>query len=262
MRMNVCADSARWTKRLIVALVLMTSFASESHSLARDILEEQPAPAAATEKPSISLLQWVWNSLGIGYSIIFLSLSLTLTAIVVINLVNVRRTKVLPTELIEEFEAELREKNYQEAYETANESETMLGKMLASGLAALSFGHAKSMEAIEDTCEEETMKLEHRAGYAALIAATSPMIGLFGTVHGMISSFEKIAIAHTTPSPQILAEGISTALFTTLLGLALAIPAMALYHLIRNRVEKLTLEANLICEALLRRFSKVRVGST
>ena len=261
MQINFCADSARsllcWT--IALAFVVFVSF--DSNLLAQEIIADQPAPEAAVEAPPISLLEWVWKSLGIGYSIIFLSLSLTLTAVVIINLINVRRTKVLPTELIEEFEAELQEKKYQEAYETANDSETMLGKMLASGLSALSFGHAKSMEAVEDACEEETMKLQHRAGYAALIAATSPMIGLFGTVHGMITSFEQIAIAHTTPSPQILAEGISTALFTTLLGLALAIPAMATYHLIRNRVEKLTLEASLICEELLRRFSKVRVGS-
>ena len=53
-------------------------------------------------------------------------------------------------ELIDEFEADLREKNYQQAYEAAQESETILGAMLAAGLGALSCGHAKSMEAVED----------------------------------------------------------------------------------------------------------------
>jgi len=261
MRINFCADAARIGRWLLVTLVLIALLADVPGVYAQDIDAEQVAADTTVDEESMTLLGWIWKSLGFGYSVIFLSLSFILTAVVLINLVKTRRQRVLPTELIEEFEADLREKKYQHAYEVASGSETMLGAMLAAGLASLSSGHAKSMEAVEGACEEETMKLQHRAGYAALIGATSPMVGLFGTVHGMIRSFEKIATANTTPSAQVLAEGISTALFTTLLGLALAIPAMAVYHLIRNRVEKLTLEANLICEALMRPFSKVRNNS-
>jgi biopolymer transport protein ExbB len=259
MRMNFCADAARIGRCLLLVLAVGGATADVPSAFAQEDAAEQQVLDVPAEAPSVSMLTWVWNSLGLGYSAIFLSLSLALMAVVIINLIKTRRKRVLPTELIDEFEADLREKNYQQAYKAAQESETMLGAMLAAGLEALSYGHAKSMEAVEDACEEETMKLQHRAGYAALIGATSPMIGLFGTVHGMIGSFEKIAIANTTPSAQVLAEGISTALFTTLIGLALAIPAMAVYHFIRNRVEKLTLESHLICEALMRPF--VGVGA-
>ena len=82
------------------------------------------------------------------------------------------------------------------------------------------------------------------------------MIGLLGTVQGMIASFTVIATSPTTPKPRELAQGISTALFTTLVGLALAIPAIAAYNLLRNRVQRLVLEVGIVSEGLLSRFEK------
>lgn len=84
------------------------------------------------------------------------------------------------------------------------------------------------------------------------------MIGLFGTVHGMITSFQVIAVSGATPKPAELAEGISTALFTTLIGLAVAIPAIAAYNLLRNRVTRLLLEVGVTSENLMSRFEDVQ----
>jgi biopolymer transport protein ExbB len=101
------------------------------------------------------------------------------------------------------------------------------------------------------------MKLDHRLSYMALIGTISPMIGLFGTVHGMIASFQVIAQATTAPKPAELAAGISTALFTTLIGLFIAIPAIAAYNILRNRVARLVLEVGIISEGLMSRFQSV-----
>ena len=102
------------------------------------------------------------------------------------------------------------------------------------------------------------MKLEHRLSYMALIGNISPMIGLFGTVQGMIGSFRAIATGGSTPDPSRLAEGISTALFTTLVGLAIAIPAIAAYNILRNRVARLLLEVGVTSENLMSRFEDVQ----
>jgi len=87
-----------------------------------------------------------------------------------------------------------------------------------------------------------------------LIGNLSPMIGLFGTVQGMISSFQVIATGGATPKPSDLAGGISTALFTTLVGLAVAIPAIAAYNILRNRVSRLLLEVGVESENLMSKF--------
>ena len=102
------------------------------------------------------------------------------------------------------------------------------------------------------------MRLEHRLSYLALIGTLCPMIGLLGTVSGMIDSFKLIANTATgAPDPQLLAKGISTALFTTFVGLALAIPALAAYNLLRNRVARLVLEVGIVSEGLMSRFQNM-----
>ena len=110
---------------------------------------------------------------------------------------------------------------------------------------------------MQEVGEEENMKMEHRLSYMALIGTISPMVGLFGTVHGMISSFQVIAVAGQSPEPDKLAEGISTALFTTLVGLFIAIPAIAAYSILKNRVQRLVLEVGIYSEGLMSRFENV-----
>lgn len=210
-----------------------------------------------SDKPTDSVLVWMFSALGWGYSIIFLGLSFTLVALFVMNLLTARRENVVPIHLVEGFEAHLNEKRYQEAYELAKNDESFLGQVLSAGLGKLSAGYSQAIEAMQEVGEEENMKLEHRLSYMALIGSVAPMLGLFGTVHGMIDSFRVIANAVAAPKPKELAEGISTALFTTLVGLAIAIPAIAGYNILRNRVQRLVLEVGILSEGLMSRFQDV-----
>lgn len=218
--------------------------------------EAAEEPTTASE-PRDSWLSYAFESLGVGYSLIFLSLSFMLVALLVMNILTARRENVCPVHLIEGFETQLNEKRYQEAYDLAKNDESFLGQVLSAGLAKLSAGYAQSIEAMQEVGEEENMKLEHRLSYIALIGTISPMIGLFGTVHGMIQSFRVIATAPTTPKASQLAEGISTALFTTLIGLLIAIPAIALYNILKNRISRLVLEVGIVSEGLMSRFENV-----
>jgi biopolymer transport protein ExbB len=156
--------------------------------------------------------------------------------------------------LVEGFEAHLNEKRYQEAYELAKNDESFLGQVLSAGLQKLSAGYAQAIEAMQEVGEEETMKLEHRLSYIAMIGTIAPMVGLLGTVDGMIASFSVIANSATSPKPAELAAGISTALFTTLVGLVIAIPAILAFGIMKNRIARLTLEVGILSEGLMSRF--------
>ncbi len=204
-----------------------------------------------------SMLGWVYDALGPGYMIVFLSISFTLVALFVMNVITSARSKVCPVDLVDDFEEMLNNKQYQDAYEMAKEHESVLGAVLSAGLAKLSAGYEQALEAMQEIGEEENMKLEHRLSYMALIGTLSPMVGLFGTVHGMINSFQTIAQGGSTPEASELANGISTALFTTLIGLAIAIPAIAAYNIMRNRVARLMLEVGILSENLMSRFQGV-----
>ncbi|MEO9591415.1 MotA/TolQ/ExbB proton channel family protein [Rhodopirellula bahusiensis] len=201
-----------------------------------------------------SLLEWVFESLGVTYLIVFLALSVTLVSLFVMNMLAARRDTLCPTELVEEFSQRLAANDNQGAYDLAKADESVLGQVLAAGLAKVSKGYNKALESMQEVGEEESMKLEHRLSYMALIGNLSPMIGLFGTVQGMISSFQVIALGGSTPKPSDLAAGISTALFTTLVGLAVAIPAIAAYNILRNRVARLLLEVGVESENLMSKF--------
>ncbi len=208
------------------------------------------------EKPT--LLAWIMESLGVSYLVIFLALSFTLVSLLVMNILAARRDTLCPQELVESFEERLDEKDFQGAYELARGDESVLGLVLSAGLTKISKGYNKALEGMQEVGEEESMKLEHRLSYMALIGNLSPMVGLFGTVHGMINSFQVIATSGSTPKPAELAGGISTALFTTLVGLAIAIPAIAAYNILRNRVTRLLLEVGVTSENLMSRFEDVQ----
>lgn len=212
------------------------------------------AAAGTDPKKDQSLLTWFIKSLGVPYVIVFLALSVTLVSLFVMNMLAARRDTLCPHDLVEEFGLRLDENDNQGAYDLAKNDESVLGQVLAAGLAKISRGYPKALEGMQEVGEEESMKLEHRLSYMALIGNLSPMIGLLGTVQGMIASFQVIANGGSTPKPSELAEGISQALFTTLVGLFIAIPAIAAYNILRNRVARLLLEVGVESENLMSRF--------
>lgn len=228
-------------------------------SLDSAVLFAQDAAEGTGEEPAgkENLLAWLVASLGWTYILVFLSLSFILVALFIMNMLSARREFVCPQHLIEGFEAHLDEKEYQEAYELAKSDESFMGNVLASGLSKLSNSYEHATVAMGEVGEEESMKLEHRLSYLGLIGTISPMIGLFGTVHGMINSFYSIANGGGSPDPNKLAEGISKALLTTLIGLAIAIPAIAAYNILRNRIQRLVLEVGITSEGLMSRFENV-----
>ncbi|MCC6493333.1 MAG: MotA/TolQ/ExbB proton channel family protein [Pirellulales bacterium] len=215
------------------------------------------AAAASTPPPQVNYLTWIVDAMGWHYTIAFLAISFALVALFVMNILAARRENVVPSALVEGFEQHLNNKQYQEAYDLAKVDESFLGHILSAGLARVSGGYSEAIEAMQEVGEEENLRMEQRLGYLALIGTISPMIGLLGTVEGMVQSFMVIANTATgAPDPQELAKGISKALFTTLVGLYLAIPALMAYHIIRNRVSRLVLEVGVVSEGMMRRFRK------
>jgi biopolymer transport protein ExbB len=216
-----------------------------------------PDPNAAAPKKEQSALGWFFEAMGWIYSVAFLALSFMLVSIFIMNVLQSRRDNIVPVALVEAFESHLNEKRFQEAYELAKNDESFLGQVLSAGLGKLKEGYAQAIEAMQEVGEEENMKLEHRLSYIALIGTLSPMVGLLGTVDGMIRSFMVIANSSTAPKPSELAAGISTALVTTLVGLLLAIPAIGAYNILKNRVQRLVLEVGIVSEGLMSRFQNV-----
>lgn len=200
-----------------------------------------------------TFLQWMIAASG-AFGAILLLVSFIMVAVIMMNLLQVRRDNLLPEGFVAAFEEKLTAKDYQGAYEIARNDDSLIARVLAAGLSRLNRGYEEAVEGMQEVGEEESMAMEHRLSYLALIGSIAPMIGLMGTVWGMIASFREIATAPVAPKPKDLADGISTALFTTLEGLVVAIPAIIAYSLLRNRVSRLLLEVGRVSEGLMSRL--------
>jgi len=215
--------------------------------------ETETASDTGESGESKSFLEWLIDASGI-FGVVLLLLSFVMVALITMNVLQVRRDILLPSAFIEQFEQRLTAKDYQGAYEAAKSDDSFVARVLVAGLSKLNRGYNEAIEGMQEVGEDENMALEHRLSYLALIGSIAPMIGLMGTVYGMIMSFEKIAQSTVSPKPAELAEGISTALFTTLEGLLVAIPAMVFYSILRNRVSRFVLEVGMVSEGLMSRF--------
>ena len=114
--------------------------------------------------------------------------------------------------------------------------------VLLSGLSELEFGWREVEKAVEDSLIQQSARLMRRIEYLSVIGNIAPMVGLLGTVTGMIFAFQQVATTRGAAGAGDLAEGIYQALVTTVGGLVVAIPSLALYAIFRNRVDSLIAE--------------------
>jgi biopolymer transport protein ExbB len=188
----------------------------------------------------------------IGFIII--GMSVAALALAIEHLITVRRDKIVPPELIDELEALFEEEEYQEALELCESEPNFLTNILSAGLPKINAGFDAMEKAMDEVSEEETIKLQQKISWLNLIANIAPMMGLLGTVAGMIRAFNEITKLGPNVTPADLSTGISQALVTTMLGLIVAIPTMAFFFFFRNRVIKVSLELAAIADDLVERF--------
>jgi len=214
-----------------------------------------PADDVLAARKQETFLGWMIRASGI-FGFLILLVSFVMVALIVMQAMQLRRENYLPAAFIEEFERLLNDKNYQGAYEAAKANDSFMGKVLAAGLARFSRrnDYDDLMQGMQEVGEEETMAMEHSIGYLALVGSIAPMLGLLGTVQGMVLSFQVIATSTTQPKPYELADGIATALFTTLEGLVVAIPAIVCFTVFKNRLARFILECGFVSEELMKRF--------
>lgn len=201
-----------------------------------------------------SFLRWAIRASGLLGAVI-LGLSFYLIALVIQMALEFRRSVAIPERLVRMLTDMLAQKHYTEAFNYVAADESFLGRMVAAGVRKLPSGFPAAQRAMELANEDITMNMEHRTTYLATVGSLGPMLGLLGTVYGMIQSFQAIATTGAAPDASRLASGIGTALFATLLGIAVAVPAIASYAFFRNRIARLSLDVEMAAEPLLEQFA-------
>lgn len=165
-----------------------------------------------------------------------------------------RRRVLLPEEVHGEVETLIAEQRFGEVRDLVEADASYLSALIRGAIREAPNGYEAMERGMEEAGDVEIAKLLRQTEYLNVLGNVSPMIGLFGTVYGMIRAFEQLVSSGGSPDPAQLAGGISTALVTTLWGLIVAIPALTAYALIRNRLDALTSEGFVLVEGLLRPF--------
>jgi len=152
-----------------------------------------------------------------------------------------RRSHVLPGEFIQNVEALLRKNKVAEALFLCQGHPSSIARVFLGGLKNTGRGMWLVKEGIEEMGSREAVTLERHVGALATIANLTPLLGLLGTVSGMIKTFNVISV-QGVGNPAPLAGGIAEALVTTASGLCVAIPTLVCYRILKDRTESLVFE--------------------
>jgi biopolymer transport protein ExbB len=214
------------------------------------------APAAEPAVRAEGLFMHIVHSVGLGFGFIMLAVSISLVAIIVLLIMDLRMGAAIPPGFVEDFTEAVNRSDkpisirLREAYAMAKEDSSFLGRALTTGMGRLQYGIEDAREATFNMIESIRAGKEQMITYLATIGTLGPMLGLVGTVYGMILSFMELGRGGT-PSPAKLAEGISHALVVTLLGVALSVPAIFCHAFFRNRLIRITMDTSNIADDLL-----------
>lgn len=211
---------------------------------------------------STSLLKMIQAGGIVGY--ILIALSILALTMMIVHMVQIRRRVLVPLEQVEILNTLLSRGDVVGALEFCAhpDNDSYLTRILAAGLTRYqrsAFGAFEIKNAIEEAGEEQTARLYRSTDVLSVVGSISPLLGLTGTVLGIVGAFETLGQG-ASPDQQALAKNISLALVTTLLGLIVAIPCMALFTYFRNRIDALAGEATAELERLLLHLESTSPG--
>lgn len=188
--------------------------------------------------------------------------SILALAIIIDRFVNLKPAKVVPPKLLEEVLALVRKSMPTPEVVQQLAQNSALGDVLASGLRAVQADSRCSEDDLRAVLESRgrlvAHRLEQRLSALATIASVAPLMGLFGTVVGMIEIFGAQTGAVTGGNPAQLAHGISVALYNTAFGLLVAIPSLIFWRYFRAQVDSYLLSLELAAEQLVHQLKVVR----
>ncbi len=213
----------------------------------------------ATEAPT-GFLSIVFAGGVVGAIMILILLALSLTAAYLIfdQIMTIRRKDIMPPGLSETVRESLVAGNVKDAKQACVDHPSLLSFVLMNGISELKYGWSATEKALEDALAEQSARLLRKVEYLSVIGNIAPMVGLLGTVIGMIAAFQQVASNQAGSAPQ-LAEGIYQALVTTVGGLIVAIPAIGAFAIFRNRIDQFIAEAAYVAQHV---FSPLRPTKT
>ncbi len=221
----------KWICVFLAVAVIFCAFAVAAH-------------AEGTEGQEVQKKSWfdLFKATG-AVGIMLLLLSLVGTALLIQYIVNYSEAKLGNPEMLAEVEALLGEGNVDEAFSLANTDGTYAGKVCAGALVRNYGGYEEVKRGLEESAGVEGFRVNAKLSYLSLVGNIGPLLGLLGTVTGMIASFQVIETLKA-PTPGDLAKGVYESLVNTTMGLFISIIFLTAYFFLKNKVSDMLLRIN------------------
>jgi biopolymer transport protein ExbB len=209
------------------------------------------AEKADQPKPSSNLFIHIIKSAGIVFGPILLLISVGLMALCVLLAMDLRLGAAIPPTFVEDFTDTVNKRRFKEAYDLARQDNSFLARVLTTGMSRLQYGLEDAREAALNMVESIKASKEQLITYLGTIGTLGPLIGLVGTVFGMILAFMELAGSEGRPNFIKLVDKISHALVITMLGVGIAVPAIFCHAFFRNRLIRITNDTSNLADDLL-----------
>jgi biopolymer transport protein ExbB len=217
--------------------------------------EKEKAKERDVRAPGLNEMS-LWDMMVIGGPCMFVLLAIQIVSVALIleSAFTVNVMRVVPVDFVEAIEEDFEKNDVDAVVTKCEENPGMLANVLHAGLTAPSPAESDVKEAIELAGEHEGETFLTHVGYLSIFAVIAPMVGLLGTVTGMVLAFNAVATQSALGRPELLATGIFQALFTTVFGLVIGIPTMFMYYYYKSRGIKILM----LVENSVKRFMKWR----
>ncbi len=203
-----------------------------------------PAAEKAAEMAGNSFVSIVFRN-GIFNTVIWIMIFLTsaaTVAFIIDSVLSISRNKLLPADVVDGVRTSLDEGNLDAAIDACEQNPGPLSNILMTGFSNITEGYEVVREAVASTTDMENERIMQRVNYLNVCGQIAPMLGLLGTVTGMVRAFATLGTSAGAAKAKLLAMSISTALWTTAVGLLISVPALIAFTLIRNYATRLLLE--------------------
>jgi biopolymer transport protein ExbB len=224
---------------------------------AQDAAAEGEGGGGESREASQSILSHMFHAItragfvGIIVFLVLIVISVGMVALVVLLAMDLRLSVAIPPGFLEEYTDTVNKRRFKEAFELAKNENSFLARVLTAGMGRLQYGLDDAREVILNTVDSIKAGKEHLIAYLATAGTLGPLIGLVGTVYGMILSFMELSRPGAVPRADRLADGISHALVITLLGVAVSVPAIFCHAFFRSRLIRLSMDVSNIADDLL-----------
>lgn len=186
--------------------------------------------------------------------LVLIPLSVTALAFAVLYGVTISRRGLIPEQTVQKLTALFEKGAYGDAVQYSSEEPSVLSYVVYSGLIEARNGFTAMQRAMEEAIDEQAARLSRKIEYLNIIGNVAPMVGLFGTVHGIIGMFVSIADEGGIAVMESISDDLGTALVATFWGLLIAIPSLTVFGLLRNRIEVLLAEVAMTADRMVSVF--------